>query len=102
MTTVGRSRRTAGLALNLGLLLVPDGPLHSDQPPKLAWLRDGIVASSDMEALTFLLRRGGARQEAGQEWYAHRSEDEVRKLKAEGVNFAITNLHKGAGLKAES
>src|SRR6202051_2270208 len=101
MTTGQRSLQEAGIALLL-VLLVRDGPLDSEQLPKLAWLRDGIVASSDMEALTFVLRRGGAREDAVQEWYAHRGEEAVRKLKAAGVNFAITNLHKGAGLQAEN
>lgn len=66
------------------------------------WLRQGIVASSDMEALTFVLRRGGGSQNEVEQWHAQRSEDAVQKLKAAGVNFAIINFHKGAGLKAES
>lgn len=66
------------------------------------WLREGIVASSDMEALTFVLRRGGGAQNAVEQWHAQRSEEAIQKLKAAGVNFAIINFHKGAGLKAES
>src|SRR5689334_12513202 len=66
-----------------------------------AWIHDGIVAASDMEALTFILRRGGASADAVQEWHAQRSEESVRKLKDLGVNFVILNFHKGAGLKAE-
>jgi len=65
------------------------------------WLRDGIVASSDMEALTFILRRGGEPQDAIEEWHQQRSEAAVRKLKEAGVNLAIINFYKGAGLKAE-
>ena len=66
------------------------------------WLREGIVASSDMEALTFVLRRGGAPQNAVEQWHAARSEAAAKKLKDLGVNFAIINFHKGAGLKAEA
>jgi Beta-galactosidase len=96
------ARRAAGLALLLSLVLARIGQLHSEQPPKLAWLREGIVASSDMEALTFVLRRGGARADTVQQWRASRTEEAVRKLKAAGVNFAITNLYKGAGIQAEN
>jgi hypothetical protein len=65
------------------------------------WMREGIVAASDMEALTFVLRRGGASADAVREWHEQRSEDALRKLKDLGVNFVIINFHKGAGLKAE-
>jgi hypothetical protein len=54
-----------------------------------------------MEALTFILRRGGESADAVREWHAQRSEEAVRKLKELGVNFVIVNFHKGAGLKAE-
>ena len=66
------------------------------------WLRDGIVASSDMEALTFVLRRGGEARDAVEQWHAQRSEAAVRKLKQAGVNFAIINFYKGAGVRAEA
>ncbi len=66
------------------------------------WIRDGIVASSDMEALTFILRSGGEPAEAVHQWHAQRSEAAIRKLKQIGVNFSVINFHKGAGLKAES
>ncbi len=75
-------------------------PEHPHPGPQ--WLREGIVASSDMEALTFVLRRGGGAENAVQQWHAQRSEEAIHKLKAAGVNFAIINFHKGAGLKAES
>ena len=67
-----------------------------------AWIRDGIVASSDMEALTFILRSGGEPVEAVQQWNAQRSEDAIRRFKEIGVNFSIINFHKGAGLNAEA
>lgn len=73
--------------------------LGYEQP---AWIRDGIVASSDMEALAFILRSGGEPVDAVQQWHAQRSEEAIRNFKNIGVNFSIINFHKGAGLKAES
>jgi hypothetical protein len=70
---------------------------HSPPP----WTREGIVAASDMEALTFILRRGGSSADAVREWHDQRSETAVRKLQDAGVNLVILNLHKGAGLKTE-
>ncbi len=90
------------IALLFGFVLLRNERLSPAPPPGPAWLRDGIVASSDMEALTFILRRGGAPENVVQQWHAARGEEAVRKLKAEGVNFAITNLHKGAGLQGEA
>ncbi len=89
-------RPTLGLLL-FSLLIPcarPEGPV--------AWMREGIVAASDMEALTFVLRRGGESADAVREWHAERSEEEVRRMKELGVNLVIVNLHKGAGLKAEA
>jgi hypothetical protein len=65
-------------------------------------MREGIVMASDMEALTFILRRGGESVDAVNEWHAHRSEDAICKMKELGVNVVIINFHKGAGLKAEA
>ena len=70
------------------------------QPVK--WLRQGIVASSDMEGLTFVLRRGGEDRNTVQDRHEQRSEKAIRRLKEAGVNLAIINFYKGAGLKAES
>ncbi|MGI8746390.1 MAG: beta-galactosidase [Bryobacteraceae bacterium] len=55
-----------------------------------------------MEALTFVLRRGGGAQDATEQWHAYRSEAAVKKLQDAGVNFAIINFYKGAGIRAES
>lgn len=75
----------------------PDGPAHGP-----AWIHEGIVASSDMEALTFILRSGGEPVNAVEQWKAQRSADAIRKFHEIGVNFSIVNFHKGAGMKAES
>jgi hypothetical protein len=82
-------------------ILVLSVQLRSAQSNGAAWVREGIVATSDMEALTFILRSGGAPVNAVEQWNWQRSEEAVRKLKAAGVNFAISNFYKGAGLQAE-
>ncbi|HYM11308.1 MAG TPA: hypothetical protein VEU62_11275 [Bryobacterales bacterium] len=64
-------------------------------------MKEGIVAASDMEALTFVLRRGGEPANAAEQWHAARSQQAVQRLKELGVNLVIINLHKGAGLRAE-
>lgn len=67
------------------------------------WMRDeGVIASSDMEALTFYLRLGGAATDVENRWHRERGPEAVARLKAAGVNLAIINFHKGAGLIAES
>lgn len=67
------------------------------------WMRnEGVIASSDMEALTFFLRLGGGSTDLVNEWHRARGPEAVARLKAAGVNLAIVNFHKGAGLKAES
>jgi len=101
MKTKYRAAMLSSIAV-LGLLQLHFRQLRSATMASPGWLRDGIVASSDMEALTFVLRRGGGPDTAIDQWRENRTEEAVRKLKAEGVNFAITNLHKGAGLRAES
>jgi hypothetical protein len=98
-----RRRSAAGGLLGLALLVWSGGPAGiRAQPGSAGWMREGIVAASDMEALTFILRRGGDSADAVREWHDRRSESAVRKLKDLGVNFVIINFHKGAGLKAEA
>src|SRR5579871_6985661 len=97
--------RRAAAAISVSALLLVwmhDRMPVSAAPPEPAWVHEGIVASSDMESLTFILRRGGGPDDVSRQWRAARSEETVRKLQAEGVNLAITNLHKGTGLHAES
>jgi len=93
---------TASFLIFMYFLCIGYGPADSVPQGNATWVRDGIVASSDMEALTFILRSGGASVDASQEGNAQRNEETVRKLKQMGVNFAIINFHKGAGLRAES
>src|SRR5689334_21069295 len=92
------------LTVCLGSILLTCSPAHAAEANVRGpqWLRDGIVASSDMEALTFVLRRGGGPQDATEQWHHYRSEAAVKKLQAAGVNFAIINFYNGAGIRAES
>src|SRR5213594_440577 len=82
--------QTAKIGLLIcALFSLGDGALNC-AAAQSTWLHEGIVASSDMESLTFVLRRGGAPEDVVQQWRTQRSEDAVWKLKAAGVNFAIT------------
>lgn len=75
-------------------------PLLSSQRPE--WAKDqGIVMASDMEALIFLRRRGGASADVANKWRTDLSAQTARTLKAEGINLVLINLYKGFGLKAE-
>ncbi len=94
-----------GFVLLLPLLLAACS--RSGKPPapvtaRPGWLRQGIVMVGNWEPVTFLVRRGGYDVDAIERWHADRTEESVRKMKALGVNLAIINLHKGAGLKAEA
>ena len=92
--------QASGLAVKVVLILGGLVPCLCAQRA-VPWTREGIVAASDMESLTFILRRGGESADAVREWQDQRCEEAVRKLKDLGVNFVIVNFHKGAGLKAE-
>jgi len=66
------------------------------------WVRQGIVAASNMEALSFVRRRGGQETNYAEEWRADLGDATVRTLLSQGVNLIIMTLHKGAGLKTEA
>jgi Beta-galactosidase trimerisation domain len=73
----------------------------TDQDPR-AWTKEGIVAASNMEALSFVRRRGGQTQDFAQKWQQAMSEEEVVRLKQAGVNTVMVTLMKGAGFAAEA
>jgi hypothetical protein len=75
-------------------------PSGSSESP--LWVRQGVVAASNMEALFFIRRRGGEETNSAEEWRAGLSDGTVRTLLSQGVNLIIVTLHKGAGLKAEA
>lgn len=101
-TGSGRRRRLALMRRASPLCFFLLTSLATAADPSPAWVREGLVVASDMEALSFVLRRGGASARAVEEWHSFRTEATVRKLKDLGVNLWILNLHKGAGLKAEA
>ncbi len=67
-----------------------------------AWLKQGIVMVGNWEPLTFRLRKGGAPVDVVRQWEAEHTEETVRRLKQQGVNLIVTNLHKGFGLQTEA
>jgi hypothetical protein len=66
------------------------------------WVRQGIVAASNMEAISFVRRRGGQQTNYADEWRADLSDTTVRTLLSQGINLILVTLHKGAGLKTEA
>ncbi len=54
------------------------------------------------EPLTFRLRKGGAPVDVVRRWEAEHSEQTIQRLKQQGVNLIIVNLHKGFGLQTEA
>src|SRR3984893_9268188 len=75
-------------------------PSRSSETPQ--WVRNGIVAASNMEGLSFVRRRGGEEANYAEEWSGDLSDETVRTLLNNGVNLIIMSLYKGAGLKAEA
>src|SRR5262249_27046442 len=66
------------------------------------WVREGIVAASNMEALSFVRRRGGQETNYAEEWRADLGDATVRTLLSQGVSLVIMTFHKGVGLKSEA
>ncbi len=79
---------------------------QTTQPSRVSdtplWVKQGIVAASNMEALSFVRRRGGQEANYAEEWRADLSDATVRTLVSQGVNLIIMTLYKGAGLKSEA
>src|SRR5580658_8394220 len=71
--------------------------LHPSASP--AWVKNGIVAASNMEALSFVRRRGGQEADYAEQWRAYLSDAAISTLRAQGINVIIMSLYKGAGLK---
>jgi Beta-galactosidase len=65
-------------------------------------MKQGVVAASNMEALSFVRRRGGEPVNYGEEWRADLRDTTVQTLLSQGVNLMLVTLHKGAGLMAEA
>jgi hypothetical protein len=85
-----------------GLFSVPlEAAQSSGSVRPQRWVTEGIVAASNMEALSFVRRRGGQSVEYAEGWDADLNDTTVQTLLAQGVNLILVTLHKGAGLKAE-
>ncbi len=85
--------------------LIATSAVASAQPSDVdarAWTKEGIVAASNMEALSFVRRRGGQAQDFAQKWQQAMSEEEVLRLKRAGVNTVMVTLMKGAGFASEA
>ena len=98
-------------SLGLASNLMNTSPLYAmsvEAPPTSgkmgpqAWVRQGIVAASNMEALSFVRRRGGEPVNYAEEWRADLGDATVQTLLSQGVNLILVTLYKGAGLKTEA
>lgn len=74
----------------------------AERPSRPEWVDDGLVMASNMEALSFVRRRGGQAANYTELWEREQTEQAVLDLKAQGVNAVLISLMKGAGLKAEA
>lgn len=66
------------------------------------WVRQGIVAASNMESLCFVRRRGGQELDYAEQLRAELSDATIRTLLDQGVNVLILQFYKGAGRRAEA
>jgi hypothetical protein len=73
-----------------------------DPLPRAHWLRNGLIdAGGTHEPYIFVVRRGGQRLDARQEYEREQSEDLIRRLKDQGVEVFHTHLYKGFGMASE-
>jgi hypothetical protein len=70
--------------------------------PRARWLKDGIIdAGGTHEPYIFIVRRGGQRLDAHEEYERSQSEALIRRLKEQGIEVFHTHLYKGFGMAAE-
>jgi hypothetical protein len=70
--------------------------------PRARWLKQGIIdAGGSHEPYLFVVRRGGYRMDAREQYEQAQSEETIRRLAAEGVEVFHTHLYKGFGMAAE-
>ena len=66
------------------------------------WLNNGLIdAGGSHEPFLFVVRRGGQRLDAYQEYQSAQSEELLERLKEQGVEVFHTHLYKGFGMQAE-
>ena len=71
--------------------------------PKAQWLQNGLIdAGGSHEPYIFVVRRGGNRLDAHDEYERAQSEDVIRRLKNLGIEVFHTHLYKGFGMAAEA
>lgn len=90
---------TAALAVTL-TSSAPHLRARTLEKPK--WVRQGIVMASNMEALSFVRRRGGQASNYAEYWTKEQQEQAILSLKQQGVNAILISLMKGAGFQAEA
>lgn len=83
-------------------LLGGGSQLRAQAAPKPKWVKQGLVMASNMEALSFVRRRGGQAANYAELWQKEQQEDAILRLKQQGVNAILISLMKGAGLQAEA
>ncbi|HEY3939345.1 MAG TPA: beta-galactosidase trimerization domain-containing protein [Bryobacteraceae bacterium] len=79
-----------------------DAPVSEANIPRAKWIEDGLIdAGGSHEPYSFIVRRGGERQDAYRRYQQADSEDVIRRLKDRGVEVYHTHLYKGAGMAQE-
>jgi len=78
------------------------GQTALDRLPRVEWMRQGLIAAGgNHEPPIFLRRHGGMIVNDAEYERRYRSEDLLRRLKAQGVEVFHTSLYKGFGMAAE-
>ncbi|HWB98282.1 MAG TPA: hypothetical protein VG672_16330 [Bryobacteraceae bacterium] len=78
----------------------PPAAAQSGKQPQ--WVKQGLVMASNMEALSFVRRRGGQASNYTELWEKEQTEAAILELKKQGVNAVLVSLMKGAGIRAEA
>jgi hypothetical protein len=75
----------------------------SREVPRAKWIEDGLIdAGGSHESYSFVVRRGGYRLDARQQYESAQSEALIRRLKDQGVEVFHTHFYKGFGMEAEA
>jgi hypothetical protein len=70
--------------------------------PRAGWLKNGLIdAGGTHEPYIFVVRRGGQRLDAYEQYERSQSEALIGRLKEQGVEVFHTHLYKGFGMAAE-
>ena len=98
-TVVAGTVATNGLGQSLAQT---PSDLPAAELPRANWIRKGIIqAEGSHEPYTFVVRRGGQRLDAYQEYERAQSEEAIRTLMEQGVEIFETHLYKGFGMTVE-